>query len=168
MPVGYSAKCKLCNSMHRAEVERWIKEEGLSLRAASERLKEEHGEKIGHVAISRHMNEHFDVKAEARRQYAKSQAEMSRQVNKKLSEVEMLDNIARENYDLFLAVRAWIGELVEKKGKLPKSAVDLLATTAAEVRQQLKQKAELLGEDTKDDVLADIAEIVASEWTDDE
>lgn len=51
---------------------------------------------------------------------------------------------------------------------MPKSAVDLLATTAAEVRQQLKQKAELLGEDTKDDVLADIAEIVASEWTDDE
>lgn len=166
MPVGYSAKCKLCNSEYRAEVEQWIKEEGLSLRAASERLKSEYGVKIGHVAISRHMNEHFDVKAEARRQYAKSQAEMNKQVNKRLSEVEMLDSIARENYELFLSVRNWARDLVEERGKLPKSVVDLLSVTAAEVRQQLKQKAELLGEDTKDDLLADIAQIVAGEWPD--
>lgn len=48
MPAGYSSWCKICNSRHRAEVERWIKEEGLSFREASRRL-EELGE---HVVFS--------------------------------------------------------------------------------------------------------------------
>lgn len=74
MPVGYSARCKVCNSPHRAEIEKWVKEEGISAREAARQLAEM-GEKISHEAIRRHMLEHFDVTAEVRKQYHKSQEE---------------------------------------------------------------------------------------------
>lgn len=148
MPAGYSARCKVCNSGHRTEIEKWIKEEGLSPRQASAKLEELYGESISHKSIWRHMNEHFDVKAEAREQYQKSQQQFKQAVEKRLSDIEMLDNIAKENYQLYIGAKRWLDEILkEKKKPPPKALVDLVSVVASETRQQIKQKQELLGDD---------------------
>ncbi len=147
MPVGYSSRCRVCNSPHRVEVEQWCKDEGLSPRTVALRLREAYGEKISHQSIWLHMKEHFDVQAEAREQYQKSQANMQKAAEKQLSDIEMLDSIAQESYDLHKSVKEWLRQLVENKDRVPKSLVDLLSVTAGEVRQHLKAKAELLGDD---------------------
>lgn len=154
MPAGYSARCKVCNSPHRVQVEQWATEEGLSPRAISARLAKEFQESIGHKSIWQHLREHFDVRTEARERYQKSQVIMEKAVKKQLSDIEMLDSIARESYDLHKSAKEWLKELVENKGRIPKSLVDLLSTTAGEVRQHLRAKAELLGDDP-DSKLAD-------------
>lgn len=164
MPVGYSARCKVCNSPRRAEVEKWVKDEGISVREAARRLTEQ-GEKISHEAIRKHMLEHFDVKAEAREQYQKSREQMQRLVEKRVSDIEMLDDIAYGSYELNRAARAWLHDLVrERNRKIPKALVDLISTTAAEVRQHLKAKQELLGEDPAND----IADALRTLWGDDD
>lgn len=149
MPAGYSARCRVCNSPHRVEIERWCKEEGLSPRAAAAKLLEQHKEKITHVSIWKHMNEHFDVRAEAREQYQKSQRQMQQLAQKQVSDIEMLNSIARGEYELHQAARLWLDELVAYRAKIPKTLVDLFAVTAGEVRQQLRQKQVLLGEDSE-------------------
>lgn len=165
MPVGYSARCRVCNSAYRAEIEKWCKEEGLSPRAASARLLEQHQEKISHKSIWQHMTDHFDVRAEAREQYQRSQEQMRQLVEKRVSDIEMLDDIAYGSYELNRAARAWIHELVmERNKKIPKALVDLISTTAAEVRQHLKAKQELLGEDP----VNDIANALRILWGDDD
>jgi len=146
MPVGYSARCKVCNSPHRAEIEKWVKEEGISVREAARRI-EEKGEKISHEAIRRHMIEHFDVKAEVREQYQKSQQQYQRAVKKRLSDIEMLDATIADNYDLSQATTAWLKDLIEKRQKIPLSLVQLREKLQSEMRQAIKQKAELLGDD---------------------
>lgn len=164
MPVGYSARCKVCNSPRRAEVEKWVKEEGISVREAARRLAE-HGEKISHEAIRKHMIEHFDIKAEAREQYQRSKEQMQQLVEKRVSDIEMLDDIAYGSFELNRAARAWLRELVQDRNKkIPKALVDLISTTAAEVRQHLKAKQELLGEDPAND----IADALRTLWGDDD
>lgn len=164
MPVGYSARCKVCNSPRRAEVEKWVKEEGISVREAARRLAE-HGEKISHEAIRKHMIEHFDIKAEAREQYQRSKEQMQQLVEKRVSDIEMLDEIARGSFELNKAARAWLQELVQERNKkIPKALVDLISTTAAEVRQHLKAKQELLGGDPAND----IADALRTLWGDDD
>lgn len=164
MPVGYSARCKVCNSPHRAEIEKWVKDEGVSVREAARRLAEK-GEKISHEAIRRHMLEHFDVKAEAREQYQRSKEQMKQLAEKRVSDIEMLDEIARGSFELNQAARAWLRSLVaERNPKIPKSLVDLVSTTAAEVRQHLKAKQELLGEGPAND----IADALRTLWGDDD
>lgn len=147
MPVGYSSRCLVCGSPHRVEIEKWCKTEGLSTRAASSRLLETYGEKISHHSVNKHMNEHFDIRAEAREQYQRSKAQGEQLAAAIVTEVEMLDRIARENFELHLATRLWLQQLVAAKTSVPASIVSLHQATAAEVRQQLRQKLELLGED---------------------
>ncbi|ADD02654.1 hypothetical protein TthWC1_2577 [Thermoanaerobacter thermohydrosulfuricus WC1] len=171
MPAGYSTRCKVCNSLHRVEIEKWAKEDGLSPRAISAKLKEEFGEQISHKSIWQHLCEHFDVKAEARKQYKKSQQQMETSVKKALSDLQMLDFIAQDSYELHQAVRAWLDELIRQKGKIPKTLVDLYGVTASEVRQQLKQKSELLGDDPMSrlaDGVATWAELVQAVMTDED
>jgi len=146
MPAGYSARCKVCNSGHRTEVEKWVKEEGVSYREAERRLKEL-GVKVSHVAIRRHCEEHFDVKAEAREQYQKSQQQMQEIVQKQLSDIEMLNQVAAAEFKLHQATGKWLADLVQEQCKLPMSLVVLHEKTASEMRQAIKQKQELLGDD---------------------
>lgn len=147
MPAGYSARCKVCNSPHRALIEKWAKQDGLSPRAISDKLREEFQESISHKSIWRHLNEHFDVKAEAREQYQKSRQQMQKVVQKQLSDIEMLDQVAARNFELHRMADAWLSQLVQERGKIPKALVDLYNTTAGEMRQAIKQKQELLGDD---------------------
>jgi len=62
MPAGYSSRCKVCNSQHRVEIEKWAKEDGLSARVISAKLKEEFGEEISYKSIWQHLNEHLTLK----------------------------------------------------------------------------------------------------------
>ncbi|SMB97975.1 Ribonuclease R winged-helix domain-containing protein [Thermanaeromonas toyohensis ToBE] len=146
MPVGYSARCKVCNSPHRAEIEKWIKEGGVSAREVARRLAEM-GEKISHEAIRRHMLEHFDVAAEAREQYRKSQKQFDLEVKKRLSDIEMLDATIADNFELSQATTAWLKELLEERKKPPLALVQLREKLQSEMRQAMKTKLELLGED---------------------
>lgn len=164
MPAGYSSRCKVCNSQHRAEIERWAKEDGLSPRAIAAKLSSEFEENIGYKSIWQHLREHFDVKAEAREQYQKSQAQLQELVQRRLSDLEMLDAIIKGDFELHQAARAWLNELVASRAKIPKTLVDLLAATAGEVRQQLKQKQAMLGEDPAERGLEDLADILRQAW----
>lgn len=147
MPAGYSARCKVCNSPHRALIEEWAKKDGLSPRAISGKLREEFQESISHKSIWRHLNEHFDVKAEAREQYQKSQQQFQKAVGKRLSEIEMLDATIADNFELSQATTAWLKDLIEGRKKLPLALVQLREKLQSEMRQAIKQKQELLGDD---------------------
>lgn len=164
MPAGYSSWCKVCNSQHRVQIERWAKEDGLSSRAISAKLKEEFGEKISYKSIWQHLREHFDVRAEAREQYQKSQVQLQELAQKRLSDLEMLDAIIQGDFELHQAAKAWLDDLVAERKRIPKTLVDLLAATAAEVRQQLKQKQAMLGEDPTERGLEDLADILRQAW----
>jgi hypothetical protein len=61
--LGYSAKCRPCNSTFRAELDRRLLE-GESARSVSAWLATQ-GERIPHQALSNHRSEHLDAHAEA-------------------------------------------------------------------------------------------------------
>ncbi len=147
MSAGYSSRCKVCNSQHRAEIEEWAKEEGMSPRAISSRLKEKFGEEISYKSIWQHLNEHFDIRAEAREQYQKSQQQYQRAVKKQLSDIEMLDATINDNFELSQATVAWLKDLIDKRKKPPMALVQLREKLQSEMRQAIKQKQEILGDD---------------------
>ncbi|NPV30646.1 MAG: hypothetical protein HPY58_13565 [Firmicutes bacterium] len=148
MPVGYSARCKVCNSPHRVEIEKWVKEGGISAREVARRLAEM-GEKISHEAIRRHMLEHFDVTAEAREQYQKSQEQFERAVQRRLSDIEMLDATIADNFELSQATTAWLKDLIAQRKNPPLALVQLREKLQSEMRQAMKTKQELLGDDSE-------------------
>lgn len=147
MPAGYSSRCKVCNSQHRVQIEKWEKEDGLSARAISAKLKEEFDEEISHKSIWQHLNEHFDVKAEVREQYQKSQEQYQKAVEKRLSDIEMLDMTIADNYKLSQATTTWLKDLIEQRKTPPLALVQLREKLQSEMRQAIKQKQELLGDD---------------------
>ena len=163
MPAGYSSRCKVCNSQHRVEIEKWAKEEGMSPRAISSKLKEEYGENISYKSIWQHLNEHFDVKAEVREQYQKSQEQYQKTVEKRLSDIEMLDATINDNFELSQATTAWLKDLIEKREKPPLALVQLREKLQSEMRQAIKQKLELTG----DDPLSNVADVLSALWSED-
>lgn len=149
MAAGYSSRCKLCKSSHRVDAERWVKEDGLSFREVERRLADM-GESISNPAIVRHFREHFDVQAEARDQYEKSKAFLQEAVEKRLSDMEMLDEVIANNHQVNRQTTSWVKKLTKmgkRAPKLPMSLVTLHEKTAAEMRQAIKTKLELLGDD---------------------
>lgn len=171
--VGYSSRCKVCNSAHRTEIERWVRD-GLSFRQVSEKLRQEHDERISHGAIQRHMTEHFDVQAVARDKYEKakiqeqheqSQQLMEQEAGKLLSEIDMLDKVARQNFELYAAAHGWLMELVSTRAqKIPQALVQLAKSSSEEIRQHLKQKQELLGLNTDEEKKVDFGDLLLAAW----
>lgn len=160
MPAGHSARCRVCNSPHRAQIEDWIAE-GLSPREIAVRLAA-FGESLSHVAIWRHKTQHFDVRAEAALKYAQKQRELSeaerarlaeaqarldKAAERRVSDVERLDDLIARNDELHRRALAWAEAIVEARDKLPKALVDLIAATGSEVRQAIRTKLDLLGDD---------------------
>jgi len=168
MEVGYSARCKICNSEHRAEVER-MKEDGASLAEIAVWLKQR-GQSVSKAAVHRHFMEHFPVREEVARRYVEqSRAVMEEAVQRRLSELEILDAMIERGYRMHLLAADHIEEAVTKefpvllkngkplldgefkpvmrKGVPAKQMVDLFTGSISEVRQAIKLKTELLGED---------------------
>jgi hypothetical protein len=156
MQAGYSAKCKTCNSSHRLKIEKWHKD-GKIPEAIEVLLLEKYGEKISGRAIRNHLDEHYNVPGAVQEQYHKSQANLEKEAGERISEIEILESIATGKYDLHKKLEAIITnqlkglEDAEGPGELPKipmAYVSLYTGCAAEIRQAMKTKQELLGEDS--------------------
>lgn len=151
--IAYSAACKVCNSEHRAEAERryrggetytgiahWLASVGVSVSIES---------------VRRHMHKHAGIADEVAKRYAeKAAAEAEKAVQRRLSDIEILDDIIESNHRLQKAAQLWAQDVLQERGKLPQPLVQLLQVTASEARQAMKTKRELLGESPVD-ALAD-------------
>lgn len=147
--VRYAQQCKTCNSPHRAEIERWVTQEGLDYRAASRRLKEQYGEQITGEAISRHMRRHFPVAQAALEVYqAKASEELAQGiVRATVDELGMLETTASRNFELSQATAAWLDDLLKKKVVPPTGLAILHEKLTSEMAKALKLREEILGRD---------------------
>lgn len=154
MPAGYSPRCKACNSSLRVQLEKW-KDDGDNTSQISIKLKER-GENISRPALDNHFEKHYNVSKEVQEQYFQSQANLQEEASERISEIQMLDDVALEKYQLHTKLTKIIGKLIKgledskdiaEFPKLPAAYVTLYTDCAAEIRQALKTKQELLGED---------------------
>jgi len=154
--AGYSSRCKACNSPLRTQIEQWH-EDGQSSRVISAKLKER-GEKISDRALDNHFDEHYNVQDVAREQYQQSQVNIEADAQALVSDIKILDNVVSGKYQLHQKLEkilnSLLPEIADKKGpnhaeltKIPTVYVTLYNGCAAEIRQALKAKQELLGED---------------------
>jgi hypothetical protein len=172
--IGYHKNCKICNSEQRARVEQ-MREDGASLQKIVDFMAE-HGVTLSKPAVKRHFDTHFAPREEAaKRYYEQSEAVMRQAVEKRLSDLEMLDATIERNYRLHILASESIEESLTKEepvvnmyGKVikdpetgqplmqkpgpSKPMVDLLSSTSSELRQAIKLKAELLGETETDEL----------------
>lgn len=155
MPAGYATRCKVCNSLHRIQIESWIKDDGLSYRVVSKKILDEFGERISYSSIQQHMADHYNVMEDVREQYEKSKAQMEQEVAKRVNEIQVLDNIIYGKFRLHKTLELIISNrLAEmpKSGDLPKfpqAYAYLYNNLAAEICRAIKTKQEVLGEDAE-------------------
>jgi hypothetical protein len=162
--VGYNPRCKLCNCEKRAEAEK-LHEEGASLQQIVDFLAK-HDITLSKAGVKRHFDTHFAPKEEAaRRYYEQSEAVMQQAVQRRLTDLEMLDATIQANFELHQGAKSWLMERVKQGGVYmeAKPMVDLLTGAASEVRQAIKLKAELLG-DLQPEGTMDLAAILAAAW----
>jgi len=155
MPVGYSTRCKVCNHPRREEIEKWHLEEGIAYREIERRL----NGKITNPAIRRHFLEHCNVKEEAAIRYRAAQEQFEQVVTKRVSDLERLDDSIDRAHRLSAAAEEQISEILQNKAKLPKTLVDIYAAASTELRQTVKVKLELLGEDPSTRLADALAEL---------
>lgn len=146
--VGYNSRCKLCNCEYRAEAEK-LHEEGSSNQQIADFLAG-HGVSISKASVRRHFDTHFAPKEEAaKRYYEESQAAMEHAVDRRIEQLNMLDDMIARNNRLHIGASKWAEKRMEDGGAVymdTKPMIDLLTGTASEFRQALKLRAELLGE----------------------
>jgi hypothetical protein len=168
MPAGYSSRCKSCNSHHRLQIEAWHND-GLSPEAIEIKLREKFGESISWRAIHNHFQAHYDVPAEAKDRYYQSQANLDAKADERVSEIKILDNVVQGKYRLHQVLDALFrnklagfedSEAPVELPKLPLAFVSLYNGCASEIRQTLKQKAELLGEDPQSKAAETFLELI--------
>ena len=156
MQAGYSAKCKTCNSSHRLKIEKWHMD-GKIPEAIEVLLLKKYGEKISGRAIRNHLDEHYNVPGAVQEQYHKSQANLEKEAGERISEIEILESVVAGKHALHKKLEAiftnLLGDLDEEKEPgelphLPMAFVSLYTGCAAEIRQAMKTKQELLGEDS--------------------
>jgi len=168
MTVGYNSRCKICNCEFRDQVES-LHESGMSLQQIADFLAK-NGIKVAKSSVKNHFDTHFAPKTEAAQRYHEaSQKVMEQAVDKRLTDLEMLDEVIRRNYELHQGATESIKEsltkehpVILKSGKPlldsktyepvmrkyapAKPVVDLLNGTSSEIRQALKTKHDLLGD----------------------
>jgi len=167
--VGYNAQCKLCNCEQRAYAEK-MHEQGASLRQVVDFLAS-HGVTLSKPSVKRHFDTHFAPKDEAAKQYyEKSEVVMQEAVDKRLTDLQMLDSSIERSFRLqalasdtierhltedVLVISKKTGrpvlhpetmEPLKQRIAPPKATVDLYAAVTGEVRQTLKLKVEILGD----------------------
>jgi len=97
--VGYNVRCKLCNCEHRAKSEK-LHEDGASLQQVADFLSG-HDVSISKASVRRHFDTHFAPKDEAAERYFKeSETVMHEAVEKRLTDLQMLDATIERNYRL--------------------------------------------------------------------
>lgn len=166
--IGYSSRCKICNSPHRATVEEWMTSGGMTLAEAEERSTKELGEFFSKTSIWRHMKDHFVSKEDVKKVYTEKKAkelaklkeeefdaiqEKSRLLQTKyvegnLTELEKLDDMIEKDYAMYVRTVELMKEKLESK-LAPKPLVDFLRVLNSNINTSLKTKAELLGTDAE-------------------
>lgn len=91
--LGYSSRCRACNSANRTEIDRRLLG-GESARAVAGWLVEACGEKIPFQALANHKAEHLDVKAEAMAKIAASAPAFESAVAQVVADVNVLNEVA--------------------------------------------------------------------------
>lgn len=155
MIAGYSSRCKACNSSLRTQIEQWHEKDHLSSRIISAKLKEL-GEKISDRALDNHFDEHYNVADGAAEQYAQSQANLQEDAGKRVAEIQIIDDVVAGKRTLHQKLEKILTnrlkgledtEELRELPKIPQAYVSLYVGCASEIRQFLKTKQELLGED---------------------
>lgn len=168
MPIGYSRGCKVCNSVHRAQIEQWCGIEGLTPITTSERLQAQFGESIGKTSIWRHMQNHWNLQVEVRAEYTAQQVErinaiagervldqsrdvLERGVRQRLSDLDILDDMIATDYSLYKKAAEMMKTAMNDrdKPKIPLAATDAMGTFSKSINQTMKTKLELLGVDAE-------------------
>ena len=142
--VEYSPLCKTCNSARRLEIEAWCVG-GEDPRAVEIRLKGL-GEEISYNAIRSHMKNHYKVQEAAREKYHQSQLQIDHDVAKRLSDLEILDELIQDNHIIHSGLRSQIKDL-DNTFSVPMPAVAMLNGVSDSICKAMKTKQELLGED---------------------
>ena len=166
--IGYSRRCKICNSPHRATVEGWMTSGGMTLVEAEERSTKELGEFFSRTSIWRHMKDHFVNKEDIKKIYTNKKSEelaklkveefnaaqeksrllQAKYVEGNLTELEKLDDMIEKDYAMYLRTVELMKEKLENK-LAPKPLVDFLRVLNSNINTSLKTKAELLGTDAE-------------------
>lgn len=166
--IGYSRRCKICNSPHRATVEEWMTSGKMTLVEAEERSTKELGEFFSRTSIWRHMKDHFISKEDIKKVYTDKKSEelaklkieefnaaqeksrllQAKYVEGNLTELEKLDDMIEKDYAMYLQTVALMNEKLENK-LAPKPLVDFLRVLNSNINTSLKTKAELLGTDAE-------------------
>jgi hypothetical protein len=159
-PAGYSAQCKTCNSARRLEIEAWH-EDGKDYNEIATILKSL-GESISSIAIRNHFISHYNIQSAAKERYIQSQMVMEVAVEKRLSDIEILDSLIQDNNIIHTGLRKQIADL-GNKFSVPMPAVTMLNGVATEICRAMKTKQELLGESAIDKVASAIESLSEDE-----
>lgn len=135
---GYSARCRPCNSPHRAEVDRRLLE-GESARAVSTWLAEAHGEHLPHQGLLNHLNAHLNVRAEAAAIVHAAAPAYAAAVQKVVADAGVLDEVASVALE---AARALLP--IVKSGKAPMAAAVAFTGCLSNARAAVTDRHELL------------------------
>ena len=163
--IGYSSRCKVCNSRHRETIERWMTVDGITLAEAEEKVRGELNLDVSRTTIWRHMREHFVGKDDVKNIYAEKKAEemsiedfnavqeksrllQTQVVNGNLTELEKLDSMIEKDYAMYEETVLLMNEQLQKK-MAPKPLVNFLRVLNNNINTSLKTKAELLGTDAE-------------------
>ena len=113
--VVHSKRCKVCNSSHRAEIERLLAE-GWSTRRISKWLEETYGEKISRSSIQTHKKYHWNVSEEVKKRAAQKESEelFEEEVQKGLTRLEALRREREENRKLAEKLRRIFFDVLER------------------------------------------------------
>ncbi len=138
--VGYSAKCRACNSPHREEIDARLLE-GWSTRKVAAWLAEVYGEKISPAGLHRHRSAHLNVLEEAKERLESVRPKFEAAVEKTLDEIRTLDEIAA----LGLEVARSLTPLIKNpEARVSKARADVWAAALREAREAMRAKHEIL------------------------
>lgn len=153
---GYSARCRACNSAHRAELDEKLLA-GDSARSISVWLQEAHGERISFQALLNHKASHLDVREAAAALVEQAAPVFRAAVSGIVADVAVLDEVALIG---LRAARAL--EVVVAKGKFSQPVATAFVGALAQARGAVSDRHELLhgkkvevtgvGSATEDDV----------------
>lgn len=173
--VGFNPRCIFCMSQHRAEAERQYVN-GMTLRPLAKWLSEKEGRPVRYESVRRHIKNHFKVRDETAKRYYDATASrevMNEAVDQRLTDIQMLDEISRQDFSVRKMTTRWISDLMNKVDpedptkqvlpRIPLSIVTLHNAAASEIRQNRKTKAELLGEDPNGSSV-DLAVVLEEAW----
>jgi len=169
--IKHHPRCKVCNSPHRAEIERLLAE-GWSSRRIAQWLEEKFGEKISHRAINEHKKRHWNVAKEIKRRAAQKESEelFEQEVQKGLTRLEALRREREENRKLAEELRRIFfsilksGEWQEINPETFKAMQSLYNTATNQVRYTAAEEYKQLDSDSED-LFAKLLEMISDEKT---